>query len=411
MASERLWTRDFICITAINFLLYMIYYQLMLWSTVYAQAAWHVSLSEAGLASGIFIIGALISRVITGRFVDITGRKRILFAGAVIYFAALPFYFIGSSLSTFMIVRCVHGVAYGISATAASTVVGALVPAARRGEGIGYYALGNTVASALGPFLGIVLSRGGNYFFNLYECLFLSAVIVFLTLSLHTPEHVTTETEREALHHLSARSFILEKALPISCISFFCGVVYSAVLSFMGSYADSLGLITGGTLFFFAYALSSFLSRPVTGRILDRSGGNIVMYPTLIFLGLCMLFVAFASSSLYFIIGGLLLGLSFSTMTSAGQALAIHGVPDAQIGLATSTFFALTDLGIGIGPYPLGLTVSLWGFSGVYFVAAAIAFLSIPLYYVLITKNHMFTPRWMRIMQHRKELTDKHREK
>ena len=134
---DRLWTKDFTIDVCINFLLYVIMYQLMLWSTQFAIHTWDATVSEAGLASGIFIIGALSSRIVTGHVIDALGRKKALLVGTGIYMLGLLLYFPVHSLTAFLVIRCLHGAAYGISATAASTIVGAIVPPKRRGEGIG----------------------------------------------------------------------------------------------------------------------------------------------------------------------------------------------------------------------------------------------------------------------------------
>ena len=188
---------------------------------------------------------------------------------------------------------------------------------------------------------------------------------------------------------------------------FTTNLAYSAVLSYLGAYADTLGLLGGGSLFFVAYAVTSLFSRPIAGRILDRFGGNIVMYPTLVLLALCMGTIAIASSTALFIIGGILLGLSFSTVSSVGQALAIHGVVMSRIGLATSTFFVIADLGVGIGPYILGSLVPLYGFPSVYYLAGLIALATLPLYYFIIGRKGMFTKRWMQVVQRKAEHLDK----
>jgi MFS family permease len=144
------------------------------------------------------------------------------------------------------------------------------------------------------------------------------------------------------------------------------------VLSFIGAYTNSLNLAIAGSIFFCTYSVTSFFSRPIIGRFLDHHGGDAVMYPTLAILALCMAAVGLAESNALFAIGGVLLGLSYSTVTSSGQALAIHGVPEDHIGLATSTFFIFVDLGVGVGPYMLGSLVPAYGFSSVYFGAAVI---------------------------------------
>lgn len=396
---DRLWTKDFTIDVCINFLLYVIMYQLMLWSTQFAIHTWNASVSEAGLASGIFIIGALSSRMITGHVIDALGRKKALLVGTGIYALGLLLYFPVHSLTAFLAIRCLHGAAYGISATAASTIVGAIVPSKRRGEGIGYYALGNTLASAAGPFLGMTLCSGGNYYANVYVCIGLAVLTFALASAIHSPEHVCTAADRAALKSLRWDSFISVQALPISIISFFCGIGYSTVLSFIGAYTDSLHLALAGSIFFCTYSVTSFFSRPIIGRFLDHHGGDAVMYPTLFILTLCMATVGTAESNAVFALGGVLLGLSYSTVTSSGQALAIHGVSEDHIGLATSTFFIFVDLGVGVGPYMLGSLVPAYGFSSVYFGAAVIALAAIPLYYALIGRTGVFSCRQMERMR------------
>lgn len=403
MHSTKLWTKNFILDILINFLLYVIFYQLMLWSTKYAIATWQTSISEAGLASGIFIIGALSARIVTGHVIDVLGRKKLLLLGTLVYLAALPVYFVCDSLGAFLVIRCLHGAAYGIAATAASTIIGAIVPIARRGEGIGYYALGNTLASAIGPFLGITLSAGGDYHLNLYVCIVLAVVTLLSAAVIHTPEHISSEAERAELKKIRVESFIYKDALPISFISLLCGICYSTVLSFMGAYTDTLGLLLAGSIFFIAYAITSLFSRPIIGRFLDHHGGDVVMYPTLIILALCMLTVGLSTVDILFALGGILLGLSYSTVTSAGQALAIHGVHEDHIGLATSTFFIFVDFGVGIGPYLLGFLVPAYGFTSVYFAGALVALIGIPLYYVLIGRSGVFSYAQMEQVRRREE--------
>ena len=66
-----------------------------------------------------------------------------------------------------------------------------------------------------------------------------------------------------------------------------------------------------------------------------------------------------------------------------------------QVGVATSTYFVLLDLGIGVGPYPLGSFVPSMGFSFVYLAAGTISLGGIALYYYLLGRRHRFTRHQM----------------
>ena len=50
----------FVSITAINFVIYLVYYLLMVIIAVVVHTNLHASLAQAGLASGIYVIGTLL---------------------------------------------------------------------------------------------------------------------------------------------------------------------------------------------------------------------------------------------------------------------------------------------------------------------------------------------------------------
>ena len=79
----------------------------------------------------------------------------------------------------------------------------------------------------------------------------------------------------------------------------------------------------------------------------------------------------------------------------AGELTAVAG--NAQIvGRATATYFVLLDVGVGIGPYTLGLLVPYFGFSAVYFAAASVAAVGILIYWAVIGRTGIFSTLVMR---------------
>jgi hypothetical protein len=59
MNKPQLWTKDFLIDSMANFLICLVYYLLMVIIAVYAMDNLQASPSEAGLATGIFIVAAL----------------------------------------------------------------------------------------------------------------------------------------------------------------------------------------------------------------------------------------------------------------------------------------------------------------------------------------------------------------
>ena len=412
MKTEELWTRNYIFDIGVNFFVYCVHFMLMLWSTSYAIATWNVSMGIAGLASGIFIVGALIARIPAGRFIDLIGRRRMFLIGTAVFFFTVFFYLIAPTVNLFLVVRFIHGVAFGCSSTAASTIVAALVPLTRMGTGIGYFTLGVTMASAIGPFIAMTLVKNNSFAMAIYICIALTLIIFLLALFIKTPEREISIQERREVRKISFDRFFAKKSLAIAFIALMGGVCYSTVLSFLSAYTKAIGVTgIGASLFFIFFAATSFISRPLTGYLLDTRGGNIVIYPALFIMFIAMACLAAAHSDILLLIGALLLGFGYGTITASCHALAVHCSPLHQVGIATSTYFVLLDFGIGVGPYLLGNIATSFGFPMVYWVAGIISLFGIVLYYIMLARVGKFTMSQMNRDSTAKMLVAGHRQR
>ncbi|WP_143562125.1 MFS transporter, partial [Staphylococcus epidermidis] len=157
--NNGLWTKDFISITFINLFMYLIHYMLVVTITEYTIDKYHASESIGGLAAGIFIIGMLAGRLGSGRIIDHLQPKKVLLYGVIFSIIAIALYFTITSLWILMLIRFIHGIAFGFSSTATGTISSRIIPENRKGEGIGYYGLSVTLASAIGPFIGLVFNN------------------------------------------------------------------------------------------------------------------------------------------------------------------------------------------------------------------------------------------------------------
>ena len=92
---DKLFNKGFISITLINFVVYLVYYLLMVIIAVIAQDQLQATLGQAGLASGIYIIGTLLARLFMGKKLELIGRKSCLTLWRTILFInddCLPLY-------------------------------------------------------------------------------------------------------------------------------------------------------------------------------------------------------------------------------------------------------------------------------------------------------------------------------
>ncbi|ATW27736.1 MFS transporter [Candidatus Formimonas warabiya] len=387
MHQPRLWTKNFLIDAVTNLFVYLVYYFLMVTIAAYSSDHLQASPSEAGLASGIFILGALVARIFAGRAIDQVGQKKILYCGLVFYLITTLLYFVANNLMLLFVIRFLHGAGFGISATATGTIVAGIIPCARRGEGTSYYAMSATLASAIGPFLGMMLIRQGDFDTVLILSVILLAASLIATFFLTIPEVKFTKEQMDKIKGFSLHYFFEIKAIPISIIGVLIGLSFSSILSFLTSYTREINLVGPGSFFFVVYAASILISRPLTGRWFDQRGENFVMYPSFFLFAIGLLILSQAHHGFLLLLAGVFVGLGYGTFLSSAQAIAIKVSPAHNMGLATSTFFSFIDGGVGIGPFLLGFLVPATGFRGMYLGMVFVVFACSFLYYFLHGKK------------------------
>ncbi|MFW3539801.1 MFS transporter, partial [Vagococcus fluvialis] len=163
--EEKLFNKGFLTITIINFIVYLVYYLMMVIIAVVAHNQLHASFGQAGLASGIYIIGTLIARLIVGKELELIGRKKIVRWGAILYLITTIAYLFVPTVAILDAVRLFNGFAYGMTSTALNAIVTEFIPEKRKGEGINYYGLSTSLAAAIGPFIGLLLLNATSFRF------------------------------------------------------------------------------------------------------------------------------------------------------------------------------------------------------------------------------------------------------
>ncbi|WP_066066846.1 MFS transporter [Neobacillus soli] len=385
--KEKLWTKDYIGILVTNFFLMLTFYLLMVTISVFAANEFGATESQAGLASSIFVIGALVGRIIGGKYIDQIGRKKLLIAGVIIMVISAIFYFGVNSFGMLIANRLLHGFAFGLAGTVLGTVVAQVIPKTRSGEGIGYFALSMTLATAIGPFIGIYIQQHFQFKMIFVFCLVCIAISLVLSVIIKVEEITLTEDQKAELKGFKLSNFIEKKSVPITLVATLTAFCYSGILSFLTFFASENHITSAASFFFVVYAAAVLVTRPFSGRMFDMKGPNFIMYPSIISLliGLFVLSQSHVGSVL--LIAGALVGFGYGTYMSSSQTVAIQSAPAHRVGLATSTFFILTDIGLGIGPFVQGFFVPSIGYNGLYIVLGIIAVICLPLHYFLYGKK------------------------
>lgn len=387
--QPRLWTKNFIVVSAINFHLVLIFYFLVIVIVGYAVAELHANTAQAGLISGLFIVGTLFGRLAVGELLSRLGRKATLLIGLGGFLVFSLLYFLPIGVTGLLAVRFMHGFMMGLASTVLGTVIAQIIPAQRRGEGIGYYSMSSTLGTAIGPFMAIwmMLHLGYQVIFILSSVIALSCICCAFWLNIPSIQYNNAQPQNPLQSRSFFSRFIELKALPISLVVLLAATCYSGVLSFINFYAKDINLVETASVFFLMYAIAILCSRPFTGPLLDRKGENIIMYPAFLIMALGLFLLSYAQTAWALLGSAALLGLGYGNVQSVCQTLAIKSTSLERMGFATSTFFICLDAGLGFGPYFIGLSLDYIEYSQLYLYSAIITLACIGVYYVLHARH------------------------
>lgn len=385
--NAALWTRNFILVSAINFQLVLTFYLLVVVIVGYAVAELGATTAQAGLISGLFIVGTLVGRLLVGKFLERFGRKTTLIVGLTGFLLFSGLYFIPFGVGMLLFVRFMHGFMMGMASTVLGTIIAQILPASRRGEGIGYYSMSSTLGTAIGPFLAIWMMLNVGYQSIFVVSTVIAVCCLVVAWLIQVPDLPKINKAIETVVAMKKPNwfsqFVEPNAVPISLIMLFASICYSGVLSFINFYAKEINLVETASFFFLMYAIAILISRPFTGPLMDRKGENIIIYPAFIIMGIALILLSITHSSWMLLLCAGLLGLGYGNIQSVCQTIAVKSAPLERMGFATSTFFIFLDAGLGFGPYFIGMLLDYIGYEQLYLYSAFAAFSCILAYYLL----------------------------
>ncbi|WP_423800391.1 MFS transporter [Neobacillus sp. SAB-20_R2A] len=380
--KERIWTKDFVLIIFANFFIFLGFQMTLPTIPLFVEKLGGND-QLIGFVIGIFTFSALLLRPFAGQALETKGRGFVYLLGLAVFVLSVGSFGFLTSIAFLFVMRVVQGVGWGLSTTASGTIATDLIPASRRGEGMGYYGLSGNLALAFGPALGLVLAGVLKFETFFLICSGLGLIALLLSSRI-TYKKVEPRQEKPK----GRLNFYEKSALKPSMLMFFLTVTFGGIASFLPLYTAQKQ-IEGIEWYFLIYAIALMITRTFAGQLYDRKGHQAVFIPgTLLILAAMLLLSWLPNSTILFLAAGLY-GLGFGTVQPALQAWSIEKTPINRRGMANATFFSFFDLGIGIGAMVFGQIGHLLGYSSIYKAAAFSVFVSMLLYAFFIYKEKM----------------------
>ncbi len=378
--SNQLWTRNFLLIALINLLVSSTGKMLDGSFSFYIIDLGGDNFT-VGLAAGLCAVCSLIMRPIAGWFLDNVSRKIIFFV-AVIGLIIVPLLFMAFPiLAMAIILRCLDGCCWSSASTSSNTNACDIIPRKRYGEGMGYFGLTNSLATAIAPAIGLFIMEAAGFTPLFITCSCVAVVVLLLLTQLkfsQLPPKKKVDSNRPLLYKIA--HLFNKDAIPAAIFIFLAAVPSGAIYSFIALYASTESLGSGG-LFFTLQAIFTGVSRIFAGKIADIKGEGPMVYLSVICFVINITLLVFGKTQLLFCISACLMGLGLGLCIPAMQTMAIRIVPPERRGSASSTFLCSWDVSWAIGGILGGILVDAAGFRAMFAILGAFEILAL-LYYI-----------------------------
>ena len=362
-------TQEFALVTLANFALFVSMQSLVPTLPLYIQ---RLGGSEAAIGGvgGAFVLAAVAVRPWVGSLLDERGRKGVLIGSLTLFAAAGLLYPLAGSILALLAVRLLQGLGWGGAVPAAGTIVADVVPAERRGEGMGYFSLSPNLATALAPAAGLALVGTLGFaplFVAAAACAVAAAVLVL-------PLHESTPVLRSEQHSrkLKAPGVVFERAALVP-------YVVAGMLAFtMGGLTTFVVIdaaqrpVGDPKLFFLLYAGVLLVTRPVAGWVSDRYGRGSVLAPGVALAAAGLVVLAATAGPWTLPTAAVLYGLGFGGTQPALQALVVDRASMTRRGTAVSAYYIAFDLGVGLGTVLFGISAAVVGLPTTFLLAGGV---------------------------------------
>ncbi|RLL42949.1 MFS transporter [Oceanobacillus piezotolerans] len=333
-----------------------------------------------GMVVGIFTFSALIIRPYAGHALESRGRGFVYLVGLAIFIISVGGFSFAAGIALLFMLRIIQGAGWGLSTTAGGTIATDIIPAERRGEGLGYFGLSGNIALAFGPSLGLMLV-GYISFQQLFLICASFGLIAFILASRIRFKKAAASPDITTVKF----DFFERTAVRPSLLLFFITISFGGISTFLPLHTMNKG-VEGIQLYFLVFALFLMLSRTFAGRLYDRKGHLFVFIPGTLLVCVALLLLAWLPNMWCLLIAAAFYGLGFGGVQPALQAWAVEKASSGRKGMANATFFSSFDLGVGIGAIVFGQLAFL-GYEMIYTLSAGSVFISILLYVYLLIRD------------------------
>ncbi len=355
----RIFNATFISVFIANMLLQLGHQMMNTLVAKYANSL-GASASTVGIVVSMFAYSALLFKIISGPAIDSFSRKWVLIIAMLTMAASYFGYSMSDTIQKLMVFRLLQGAGQAFTATCCLALASDALPPEKMATGIGYFSLAQAACQAVGPTIGLSLSKAIGY-----SNTFMAGGFLMMTAAFAATQIRQKQTIRKRFK-ISVKSIVAKEAIMPAVIMFFLVLAFSNINSFLVIYAGERGADGNIGLFFTVYALTLLFTRPMIGKLSDKYGLVKTLIPAMCCFGLAFLLISFSASLPMFLLSAFVSAFGYGACQPAVQTLCMKCVPPDRRGAGSSTNYIGADLGQLLGPTIAGAVVEQAGYSSMW---------------------------------------------
>ena len=347
--------------------------------TPMAAAADGSGSAGAGLATGVLLLGTVLAELASPVLMRRCGYRAMLAAGALLMGASSLVMLAHGALMITIIASLARGFGFGLGTVVLGALAALLVPADRRGEGLGLFDVVDTLPGVVALPAGVWLA--GHAGFGLVVSLAAATALVPAAVSAWLPRGVgggapgaaSGQDQPTGLLAGLRQAGLRRPALIFAASTVAAGVV----VSFLPLATGLSRNIAAASLF--AQALTSTAGSWGAGRLGDRIGHARLLAPALAIATAGMAGLLWLASPAAVIAGMAVFGLGFGILQNSTFTLMISQLPESEFGTASAIWSLAYDAGFGAGPAAFGVFVGVTGYPVAFALSALTMVVALPL--------------------------------
>lgn len=380
---DRIWNRDFILLILSNFLMYITYYAIISVLPIYLVSELNASKSQVGVVVAAYTIASVMIRPFSGYTLDRYSRKMVFVIALIVYSLLFTGYLVALSVTVLILLRFSQGLTWGFTTIAGSTIAVDLIPSAKRGEGIGYFALSTTLGMSVGPIIGLFVCHQWGYVAMFMVGFLISIASLVCANTIHLPKRSILGKH---LHLRWDNLFSKESILPSLNVLIVMST-YGGLLSFIALYGKEIG-VHNTSLFFLIFSIGIAASRLMAGKAFDRNGPRRIITTCLSILIVSFPILALVQNVAGYFLSAIFIGFGIGVVFPTFQSMVNNLADSAHRGAANSTLYTALDIGMGFGMAMSGLIAQYVSISAIFMISTMVCFVGLIFFRVLVVNRY-----------------------